>query len=188
VTVSTLTFRPLERGDLPRLSRWLAEPHVARWWRDPTDLASVEAAYLPCIDGTDPAEIFIIEADGRPAGLIERYLVADDPAWDHAIRATGAVTGCAAGIDYFIGDPALTGHGYGTAAITQFTPMTFRRYPEAGSVVAAVQQANVPSWRALEKAGFTRWWSGQLDSPDPSDAGPAHLYGTHRHLPPHSPQ
>src|SRR5487761_1417800 len=120
-----------------------------------------------------------------PAGLIERYLVADDPAWDHAIRATGAVTGCAAGIDYPIGDPALPRHGYGTAAITRFTPMTFRRYPEAGSVVAAVQQANVPSWRALEKSGFTRWWSGQLDSPEPSDAGPAHLYGTRRHVRPH---
>jgi aminoglycoside 6'-N-acetyltransferase len=180
VTAPTLTFRPLDRGDLPRLSRWLAEPHVAYWWRDPSDLASVEAAYVPCIEGTDPAEIFIIEASGRPAGLIERYLVADDPAWDHAIRATGAVTGCAAGIDYFIGDPALTGHGYGTAAISQFTPMTFDRYPEAGSIVAAVQQANIPSWRALERSGFTRWWSGQLDSADPSDAGPAHLYGARR--------
>jgi aminoglycoside 6'-N-acetyltransferase len=180
VTASALTFRPLARGDLAQLSRWLAEPHVARWWRDPNDLASVEAAYLPCIDGTDPAEVFIIEADGRPAGLIERYLVADDPAWDHAIRATGTDTGCAAGIDYLIGDPALTGRGYGTAAISLFTPMTFRRYPEADAVVAAVQQANTASWRALERSGFSRWWAGLLESSDPSDAGPAYLYGIPR--------
>jgi len=62
-----LRLRPLTREDLPRLSRWLAEPHVAHWWRDPSDLASVRASYLPCIDGTDPAEVFIIEAAGLAA-------------------------------------------------------------------------------------------------------------------------
>jgi aminoglycoside 6'-N-acetyltransferase len=176
VTALALSFRPLARGDLAQLSLWLAEPHVARWWRDPSDPASVEAAYGPCIDGTDPAEVFVIEVAGRPAGLIERYLVADDPEWDRAIRATGAVTGCAAGIDYLIGDPALIGHGYGTAAISRFTPMTFGRYPEADVVVAAVQQSNTASWRALEHSGFTRRWAGLLQSTDPSDNGPAYLY------------
>ena len=47
-------------------------------------------------------------------------------------------------------------------------------------MVAVPQQANVASWRALERAGYTRWWSGQLDSDDPGDAGPAHLYGIRR--------
>ncbi|HEX3907325.1 MAG TPA: acetyltransferase [Mycobacteriales bacterium] len=32
------------------------------------------------------------------------------------------------------------------------------------------------SWRILEKAGFSRIWSGELDSPDPSDEGPQHVY------------
>jgi aminoglycoside 6'-N-acetyltransferase len=180
VTVNTLTVRPLTRDDLPQLSRWLAEPHVAEWWRDPSDLASVEASYGPCIDGTDPAEAFVIEAEGRAAGLIERYLVADDPEWDHAMQATGAVTGCAAGIDYLIGEPGLTGRGYGTAAICLFTTLTFRRYPQADAIVAAPQQANVGSWRALERAGYRRWWGGRLESSDPSDAGPAYLYGVRR--------
>jgi aminoglycoside 6'-N-acetyltransferase len=178
--VNALTVRPLTRDDLPRLSQWLAEPHVARWWRDPSDLPSVEASYLPCIDGTDPAEVFVIEAAGRAAGLIERYLVADDPEWDHAMRATGAVTGCAAGIDYLIGEPSLTGRGYGTAVISLFTTLTFRRYPQADAIVAAPQQANAGSWHALERAGYQRWWSGWLESSAPSDAGPAYLYGVRR--------
>jgi hypothetical protein len=38
-----VTVRPLARADLARLSGWLAEPHVARWWRDPNDLAAVTA-------------------------------------------------------------------------------------------------------------------------------------------------
>jgi aminoglycoside 6'-N-acetyltransferase len=177
MTPIPLRLRPLSREDLPRLSRWLAEPHVANWWRDPSDLASVRASYLPCIDGTDPAEVFIIEAAGRAAGLVQRYLVADDPDWDRAVRATGAVDGCAAGIDYLIGEPELCGRGYGTAAISTFTTLTFERYPQADAVVAVPQQANVASWRALDRAGYRRWWAGRLASADPSDAGPAYLYG-----------
>jgi len=90
------------------------------------------------------------------------------------------VTGCAAGIDYLIGEPGLTGRGYGTAAICLFTTLTFRRYPQADAIVAAPQQANVGSWRALERAGYRRWWGGRLESSDPSDAGPAYLYGVRR--------
>lgn len=67
VAGTPVTVRPLARADLARLSGWLAEPHVARWWRDPSDLAAVQAAYLPCIDGTDPTEVFVIEAEGHPA-------------------------------------------------------------------------------------------------------------------------
>jgi aminoglycoside 6'-N-acetyltransferase len=177
---SSVSLRPITEADLRQLSRWLAEPHVAQWWRDPADLPSVRAGYLPCINGTDPTEVFVIEVAGRPAGIIQRYLVDEDPGWARAMRATGAVTGSAAGIDYLVGDPALTGRGYGTAAITAMTAQTFARYPQAGAVVAAPQQANVASWRALERAGYRRWWSGQLDSADPGDAGPAYLYGVRR--------
>jgi aminoglycoside 6'-N-acetyltransferase len=173
-------MRPITVADLPLVSRWLAEPHVAAWWRDPSDLASVRQAYRPAINGEDPTEVFIIEVAGGPAGLIQRYLVDDDPEWARAMQATGVVHGRAAGIDYLIGVAALTGQGYGTAAIAAFTTMTLHRYPRADSVVAAPQQANAASWRALERAGYTRWWSGHLDSADPGDAGPAYLYGIRR--------
>jgi aminoglycoside 6'-N-acetyltransferase len=39
-----------------------------------------------------------------------------------------------------------------------------------------VQIENRPSWRALEKAGYRRTWSGLVDSGDPSDDGPSHVY------------
>jgi aminoglycoside 6'-N-acetyltransferase len=175
-----VTLRPLAEADLPLVSRWLGQPHVAHWWRDPADLESVRAQYRPCLSGADPTEVFVIEVAGQPAGLIQQYLVADEPEWARAIDATGAVTGSAAGIDYLIGEPAFTGHGHGTAAISVITARAFGRYPDADVVVAAPQQANVASWRALERAGYQRWWSGQLDSDDPGDAGPAYLYGIRR--------
>ncbi|HWB36124.1 MAG TPA: hypothetical protein VHA75_08875 [Rugosimonospora sp.] len=46
--------------------------------------------------------------------------------------------------------------------------------------MAAPQLANVASWRALERAGFSRLWAGQLDSDDPADAGPAYVYAVDR--------
>lgn len=175
-----MTTRLITAADLPLVSRWLAEPHVAQWWQDPSDLPSVRQAYLPSITGDDPTEVFVIEVAGAPAGLIQRYLIDDDPEWARAVAATRVVDGRAAGIDYLIGEAGLTGRGYGTAAIAAFTTTTLHRYPQAGAVVAAPQQANVASWRALERAGYTRWWSGQLDSADPGDAGPAYLYGIRR--------
>jgi aminoglycoside 6'-N-acetyltransferase len=170
-----IAFRPLRRDDFERLSAWQASPHVARWWQEPADLASITAEYGPVVDGTDPTEVFVIELGGRPVGIIQRYLLADYPAWGAALDLRDAV-----GIDYYLGDPDLTGRGVGSRAIDQFAQATLVRHGEATQVVAAPQQDNIASWRALEKAGFERIWSGQLDSDHPSDAGPAFVYALRR--------
>jgi aminoglycoside 6'-N-acetyltransferase len=165
----------LRTEDFWRLSRWQASPHVARWWRDPADPASIAAEYGPVVDGTDPTEVFVIELDARPVGIIQRYLLADYPAWAAALDLTDAV-----GIDYYLGDPDVTGRGVGSRAIALFARDTLTRYAGAAQVVAAPQQDNLASWRALEKAGFERLWAGQLESDHPSDAGPAYVYALGR--------
>ncbi len=175
----TLGFRRLERRDLPLLSHWLGSPHVATWWRDDCDPASVEAAYAPRLDGRDPTEVFVVEADGEPIGVIQRYRIADYPEWERSVAAGGA-PGPAAGLDYFIGDETLTGRGLGGRIIAGFAEDTWRRYPDVAAIVVAVQQANRRSWRALEKAGFEPHWAGTLDSDDPSDEGPVFMYVRHR--------
>jgi aminoglycoside 6'-N-acetyltransferase len=81
----------------------------------------------------------------------------------------------AAGIDYLIGEPDLVGRGVGSAVIAAFSPLVFQWRP-VETIVVTVQQANVASWRILEKAGYQRIWSGELESPDPSDDGPEHVY------------
>jgi aminoglycoside 6'-N-acetyltransferase len=148
---------------------------VARWWREPADLATIAATYLPVLQGLDPTEVFVIELDGNPVGIIQRYLMADNPEWAAAVGTQDA-----AGIDYYIGEERLIGHGLGSRVIAQFALETLARYPQVTTVVAAPQQDNMASWRALEKAGFKRLWAGQLDSDDPSDAGPAYVYSLHR--------
>ena len=174
-----MRIRPLARDDLPLLAEWLSRPHVERWWREPSDTTAVEAAYGPMIDGGDPTEGFIAVTDGRPIGFLQRYLLADNPAWQQTVAVgVGVIPGL--GIDYLIGDESLTGQGLGPQMITALVLDSWTVYPEIPAVVVDVLQDNRASWRALERAGFHRVWEGTLDADDPSDQGPAYLYLKHR--------
>jgi aminoglycoside 6'-N-acetyltransferase len=166
-----VSYRPLERADFALLARWLALPHVAPWWSDTPEVGALEASYGPTIDGNDPTEAFIIELEERPVGFIQRYLMDDYPAWSATLGIERA-----AGIDYMIGVPELTGVGLGPVIVDSFTVLTFARYAAIDRVAVAVQQANHRSWRALEKAGYDRVFAGMIDSDDPSDAGPSYVY------------
>jgi len=174
----TVSFRPLARDDFPQLAEWLRDPGVQRWWPEPSDLPSIEARYGPAVDGHEPTELFVIVAGGRDVGLIQRYRHRDHATWDRAIGIDRA-----AGIDYLIGGEPDRGRGLGAAAIDAFTESVFRAYADVDVVVAAPQQANTASWRALERAGFARVGEGMLDSDDPADAGPSYVYARRRPVP-----
>jgi aminoglycoside 6'-N-acetyltransferase len=169
------SFRRLAREDFSLLSDWFSRPHVEPWWREPYDLGSIEKSYGPCVDGLDPTELFVIERQGSPIGFAQRYLLDDNPTRKRSLAPTGEHEK-AVGIDYLIGDETLTGMGLGPRVIDGFVRSTWLRYPSALEIVVAVHQANRRSWRALEKAGFERTWSGDLESDDPSDAGPNFVY------------
>ena len=57
-----------------------------------------------------------------------------------------------------------------------FTALTLERYGDTEGVAVAVQQGNRRSWRALEKAGYDRVFTGSIESDDPSDDGPSYVY------------
>jgi aminoglycoside 6'-N-acetyltransferase len=173
--MTTLVFRPLDRNDFGLLSEWFAEPHVEHWWREEHDLESIENRYGPCVDGADPTEAFVVERQGRAVGMIQRYLVSDDPNWMRSLSAAHRADN-AAGIDYLIGDEALVGMGLGPQIIALFVADTWKRYPDVEEIVVSVLQANRRSWRALEKSGFVRRWAGVIESDDPSDEGPSYVY------------
>lgn len=174
-TDNAVSFRPMSRADLPMLFEWLRQPHVAEWWRDvPPDLVAVEEEYGACIDGEDPTELFVVVYEGRDIGMAQRYLLEDEPAWSRALE-NSVIIADAAGMDYLIGEPDVVGRGVGTAMATAFAAGIFDWRPVA-RIVVNVDQANVASWRMLEKAGIRRSWAGELDSPDPSDDGPQYLY------------
>lgn len=177
-----VTWRPLSTGDLPDLAGWLAEPGVARWWREPADLATVRAKYEPRVLARERTEVFVVEADGRSCGIVQRYRAVDDPHWREVLRAADPATAAlaSAGVDYLVGVPELRGRGVGSALLAGFTLRLLADWPDVEAVVTTVLAANVASWRVLEKAGYQRVWSGQLASDDPSDQGESYLLVRHR--------
>jgi aminoglycoside 6'-N-acetyltransferase len=131
------------------------------------------------VDGIEPTDAFIVEADSEPVGLIQRYRIRDYPDWEQAVRVA-AVPADAVGIDYLIGPRTLIGRGLGGQVIREFTKATWQQLPDISAIAVSVQQANRQSWRVLERAGFGRAWEGTLESDDPSDEGPSHIYLRHR--------
>jgi RimJ/RimL family protein N-acetyltransferase len=174
-----MRFRTLGRQDFALLSEWLSTPHVRTWWREESAPETIEARYGPVVDGTDPTECFIVERGGGPIGFIQRYLLGDNPGWQKCLGVAGTPSE-GAGIDYFIGTAALIGIGVGPEIIDAFVGDTWTRYPGIEAIVVNVSPDNRRSWRALEKAGFLRVWSGTLASEDPSDEGLSHVYVRHR--------
>ncbi|MBP1858816.1 GNAT family N-acetyltransferase [Rhizobium herbae] len=136
-------FRDVRREDFPLLGRWLAEPHVAKWWGESTEeLAGIEEA-MTSVE-TRP---LMVELDGTPIAYLQCYdphLEDDHPYQD---QPPGTL-----GIDISIGNPDLTGRGHGSAIIRQFCAELFA----AGTarVVIDPDPANTQAIRAYEKAGF----------------------------------
>jgi aminoglycoside 6'-N-acetyltransferase len=153
-----ITFRPLARDHFPLLQEWLNTPHVAQWWNDPSDSASLEAHYGPRIDRVDPTEVFLIELEHRPIGWIQHYRWSDNP--EHAQQLSADPE--SAGIDLAIGEFDSIGVGLGPAVIRQFVTDIVFIDAAITAVVADPQEANRQSRRAFAKAGFIESRTVQL--------------------------
>jgi aminoglycoside 6'-N-acetyltransferase len=157
--VHEATFRPLLRSDFPSLQRWFAQAHVAQWWNADPAIVAIEAKYGPRIDGEDHATImWVVEIGGAPCGLLQHYRHADHPDHDAAVGVADAV-----GIDFLLSEE-VSGQGVGPNVLSAFADFVLEATPDTSCCVATPAQANRRSWRALEKAGFTR--SGTCQPPD----------------------
>lgn len=163
-----VAFRALRADDLPLVHEWLQREHVRRWWGDAYEqLDAVVDHYLPAIDGRDPTDLYAILVDGEPQGLIETYLVADYPEYECHVQVGPRV----AGVDLFIADAALTGHGLGPRILDEFVRSVVFVRDDVDAVIAAPRCENAASIRAFEKAGFTR----VRITTDPEEPGPHQL-------------
>jgi aminoglycoside 6'-N-acetyltransferase len=171
-----ITWRPLTTDDFALLGRWLAEPHVARWWNHETEPAALERDFGPVTRDEEPAEDFLALLDGEPVGLVQRSRLGDYPEYLAEFAGIVEVPANAATIDYLIGDPARVGQGLGPRLISAMVARTWRDFPDAPAVVVAVVAANRASWRALEKSGATRVGTGDMKPDNPIDDPAHHVY------------
>jgi len=145
-------FRPLRESDLTLVHEWLGRDHVRRWWGDRGDLEQTVAHYGPSLDGRDPTDLYAILVDGRAAGMIQTYLVADYPDYAAVVGVGEGV----AGLDLFLGEEELLGRGLGTEVIRTFVAEFVFTREGTRACVADPDAENVASLRAFEKAGFAR--------------------------------
>ena len=142
-----IEFEPLREDDLPLVRDWLGREHVRRWWRDPIEEA-IDKRRQGIEEGR--TDQYLILVDGRPAGLIQTYLVADSPDWEAIVGAEPGL----AGVDLLIGKEELVGRGVGPQVLEAFARDIVFARPETNACVATVEEPNRRSWRAFEKAGF----------------------------------
>jgi len=168
-TKGDLSFTRLERHNFKLLARWLAEPHVARWWNHDFSPDAVEADFGPTADGREPAEDWLVLLDGEPVGLIQFYFFHDYPEYVEEMAPIMDVSTTAGSIDYLIGLPDMTGRGLGPAMINAFVDRLVDAEPRLGSLVVPVAAGNPASWKALQRAGFTKIAEGDLEPDNPID-------------------
>ena len=131
------------------MSAWHRAPHTAPWF-SATTVDLVAAEYEPCIDGTDPTRVHVLEIDGAPCGYLQHYLVRDNASYLEGVGDPDA-----AAIDFIIGEPDLIGKGLGPRVIRDYIEtVVVSAYPDVPRVVSTPDPRNVRSIRALEKAGF----------------------------------
>ena len=123
---------------------------MKRWWRAGETFEQTAAHYGPPLRGEEPTDHYVILVDGREAGMIQTYLVADYADWDAIVEAGAGV----AGVDLLIGEPDLAGRGLGAEILVAFARDIVFARPGTHACVATVEEANRRSRRAFEKAGF----------------------------------
>ncbi len=105
---------------------------------------------LRAIRRADPTDLYVISLDGRSIGTIQSYRIDDHPGY----AAQVALSRAAIGIDLFIGESELIGHGHGPALIRVFLrDVAFPRYGVDLCVIGPTR-SNAAAIRAYEKAGF----------------------------------
>lgn len=145
-------IRPVAEADLGLVARWRAQPHVARWWGDPSVEPEEEKLADPRIS------LWLVEQAGRPFALIQDYAVHDWSPHHFDYLPAGS-----RGMDVFVGEADMLGAGHGPAFIRQHVDQALA----AGAPAMGIDPHpdNTSARRAFEKAGFavagdplhTRW-------------------------------
>jgi aminoglycoside 6'-N-acetyltransferase len=169
VELPDVELRPLSRADFPRLSRWLAEPQVTRWWNDDPAPEAVEAQFGPVVDGIDPTSVYVGLQGAEPFGLVQVYRFDDEPESLAELSAVCPVPPGALSLDYFVGEPAVRGRGLGAGLIAAAVARGFADHPDAADVLVPVAAGNVASWKALRRAGGTWYAEGDMTPDNPID-------------------
>lgn len=163
----TVRLRHVTRDDLPMIGRWLAAPHVWRWWHQESTPEALERDFGPVLRREEPAEDFVAEVDGCPLALLQRSRWHDYPEELELLLPWTDVPEGAVTVDYLVADGV--GLGLGPLVIGALVDDTWRTLSDCPAIIVPVAAGNRPSWRALEKVGFAKVCEARLPPDNPAD-------------------
>ncbi|MDX3000515.1 GNAT family N-acetyltransferase [Kribbella solani] len=151
-------LRPADSSDAPRITLWMAQPHVQRWWLQDWSVerwaqeieqqaAGVHSA--PCVASVDAEEFGYVELYRVRHDQLAEYYAYEENDW---------------GMHVAIGDVTRVGHGLGRRLLRSLADALLDADPSCSRVVAEPDLENTPSVRAFGAAGFEA--SGELQLPD----------------------
>lgn len=135
--------------DLGTVARWLAEPHVSRWYVAGSSVEREIEDLRQSVAGEQAVHALMVIYGSDPVGWCQWYLCHDDPEWAKDIGAEPGDVG----IDYAIGSPAHHSQGIGTKMIAELVDAVRVVHPSS-SILADPDEKNTASRRVLEKNGF----------------------------------
>jgi aminoglycoside 6'-N-acetyltransferase len=146
-----ITFAALREADFPRLTRWLAEPHVRRFYqKSPITLEEVALEYGPALRGEEPGHCHLAVGAGRPFGYLQCYRNVDYPRYAALI---GAFDGFS--IDLYIGEPEFLRRGWGRAMLRAYlAQVAFVGFPETDAAYIAHDLRNAAALNCSRAVGF----------------------------------
>jgi aminoglycoside 6'-N-acetyltransferase len=144
-------FRPLAESDFPRMTGWLAQPHVRVFFqKTPISLEEVAAKYGPRLRGEDPTFAHLALFAGRPFGYLQCYRNVDYPEWAAEISTEAGLS-----IDLYIGEPGFVGAGYGRTMLAAYVrDLAFPLHPDETRCYIAHAHANTAALACSRAVGF----------------------------------
>ncbi len=141
--VQKYSFRKATLRDVDLLMEWQSRPHMRAWWGTDAPYGAEEL--------NDPRVArWIVSTENRPFAFMQDYAV---HGWEnHHFAALPKGT---RGIDQYIGDPDMIGHGHGTAFIAARMQVLF----DAGAPVIATDPHpdNARAIAVYTKLGFAAY-------------------------------
>ncbi len=150
--MSPYHFRPFTPADLPMARRWLQTPAVVRWWGNPDE----QLALLKNDLDEPRMRQWVVEYRRRAFAYLQAYEAHAWPQKHLQHLPIGARV-----FDTFIGEPAMTGCGHGSAYLRLFATML----ADAGAPVIATDPdvRNLRARRAYARAGFAEQAIGEAE-------------------------
>lgn len=146
-----LTFRSLALSDMPLMHRWFNKPHVKQFYslRTWTEQEVIQKL-APYINGEKPVSGYVGYQDDRPIAYVQTVKISDYP-WPDQEFSEDMVQSMA-GVDLFIGEQALLGHGLGGKIMKAFLDEYI--WPKFHYCVVDPDVRNLSAIKCYEKIGF----------------------------------